>query len=208
MNTIFSINYLGSVQYWAHMLTAQQVILESNCFFERQTYRNRCHILGSNGVLPLSVPIVKPIKNVTKTKDALISYDTAWQQNHWRSIVSAYKSSPFFEYYADEYEKEYRKKHKFLWDFDMALMTIVCGQLEVPCHWQTTEQYHTPVGDDQDLREVLHPKKAWQEDPGFHPLPYHQVFGDKMGFSPNLSIIDLIFNKGPESALHLKGCMR
>lgn len=208
MNTIFSINYLGSVQYWAHLLTTQQAILEQHCFFNRQTYRNRCHILASNGVLPLSVPIVKPIKNLTKTREALISYDTPWQQNHWKSLVSAYKSTPFFEYYADDYEKEYRKKYKFLWDFDLALMHIICEHLDVGCQWQSTGQYHTPSDQEMDLRELLHPKKVWQEDPYFNPVPYHQVFGDKFGFTPNLSIIDLIFNKGPESTLHLKGCIK
>ncbi len=207
MSTFFSINYLGSVQYWAHLLNDHQPILEQNCFFERQSYRNRCHILGSNGVLTLSIPVVKPVKHHTTTKEALISYDTPWQSNHWKSILSAYKSTPYFEYYADDYEELYRRKFKFLWDFDWTLMEVVCRQLETQGRWTIANHYLTPNEGDLDLRETLHPKKEWQMDCSFNPRPYHQVFAGKFGFTPNLSIIDLVFNKGPESALHLKSCI-
>ncbi len=207
MNTLFSINYLGSVQYWAHLWAASHPILDPNCFFERQSYRNRCHILASNGVLALSVPVVKPQKNRTTIKDALLSYDTNWRSNHWKSIVSAYRNSPFFEYYADDYEAVYRNRYKFLWDFDMTLMEIVCSQLSIPNRWTIVADYQTATIGDLDLREALHPKRAWQDDASFSPAPYYQVFGEKFGFTPNLSVIDLIFNKGPESALHLQNCI-
>lgn len=208
LKTILTINYLGSVQYWAHLIASDHVLLEQNCFFNRQTYRNRCHILGSNGLLPLSIPIVKPLKNITKTRDAQISYDTAWQPNHWKSIESAYRNTPYFEYYADDYEKEFHKKHKYLLDFDMTLMAIIVSHLDVDCRWEATEQYHNAGVFELDMREMIHPKKGWQDDLSFEAHPYHQVFADKFGFTPNLSVLDLIFNKGPESKEHLLKCIK
>jgi len=207
VNSIFSISYIGSIRYWSHLVTARKVVMEQHCHFGRQTYRNRCNILAANGVLPLSIPIVKPDRGTTTTRDAQISYDTPWLQSHWRSIVSAYNGSPFFEFYADDYEKIYSKKFKFLWDLNMELLETVMDNLELNINIEFTTGYYRTNAGDNDLRETIHPKKDWRSDKAFTPIPYRQVFSDKFGFIPELSVIDLIFNKGPESRMILRQCM-
>lgn len=207
MSTILPVTYLGPIQYWAHLVNSPESIIELCCNFERQTYRNRVNILAANGVLPLSIPVEKPLKGVTKTKDALISYDTPWQANHWRSIVSAYMNTPYFEFYADDYEKIYGKNYRFLIDMHAELYSIIADNLGVEPSFVYSDSYIKAGDDDLDLRDVIHPKRDWREDSQFFPAPYRQIFSDKYGFTPNLSIIDLIFNKGPESILYLRDCM-
>ncbi len=206
MNSLFSISYFGSVSYWSFLLAADNILLEQHCRFERQSYRNRCNILGANGVLPLSVPVLKPVGGYPSTREAEISYDVDWRQSHWRSIVSAYNNSPFFEFYADEYEAIFQKKYKFLWDLNMAVFDVVENQLDVNIAYSLTSKYHQPAIDDADYREIIHPKRIMGINDGFNPVPYRQIFGEKYGFVPDLSIIDLIFNKGPESVILLRQC--
>lgn len=173
----------------------------------RQSYRNRYNIMVANGILPLTVPVVKPLKNMTHTKDALVSYDTPWQTNHWRSIVSAYGRTPFFEFYADDYEPHFNKQYKYLWDYNLSLMSVVADQLGISSDIVFTNNYDGVLLDGCDLRDMIHPKRDWQEDTSFFPQSYHQVFDDKRGFCPNLSIIDMIFNVGPDSAQLLRNCI-
>lgn len=207
MNSIFSISYFGSVSYWCFLLAADNILLEQHCRFERQSYRNRCNILAANGILPLSIPILKPAGGYPFTREAEISYDVDWRQNHWRSIVSAYNSSPFFEYYADEYEAVFQKRFKFLWDLNMAVFDVVENQLGVKVAYTPTIKYHQAAVDDADYREIIHPKRELGISDGFNPVPYRQIFGEKFGFTRDLSIIDLIFNKGPESIILLRQCL-
>ena len=203
--TLFPVTYLGPVHYFARLMHASTPVIEQHCHYTRQTYHNRCVMMAANGLLSLTVPVVKGSGEASPIRDIKIAYDTPWQTLHWRSIVSAYQSSPYFEYYQDDFLPFYTTRHTFLFDFDMALTALVCKCIDMPFQVALTDGYERHPACDADLREVIHPKKeASLADPTFHPQVYRQLFADKFGFQPNLSIIDLLFNKGPESYLVLR----
>ena len=197
--------YLGPVQYYTKFLEQKQVFIERYDSYHKQTYRNRCQILGANGPLVLTIPVIKNSGEKTLVKDVLIDYATPWQNNHWRSIFSAYNSSPFFEYFEPDFIPFYQKKWKFLFDFNMALHEVVAEILELEPNWQLTTDYVKEF-EGEDYRRAISPKQPFSvTDPQFKPMPYSQTFGEKFGFVPNLSIIDLLFNSGPETDLVLEG---
>ena len=208
---IFLISYLGPVQYYAHLMNSEQVILEKHCNYTKQTYRNRCNIFGANGILSLTIPVDKQNKTKCKSKDVRMSYDTPWNTLHWKSITSAYNSSPYFEYYMDDFYPFYEKKHKYLFDFNVQLMEVIFDIIGIHPNVTYSEEYITDTNSENyfDYREIIHPKKDYKiNDPMFLPVTYRQLFTEKNGFIPNLSIIDLIFNKGPESLIILKQSLR
>ncbi len=208
-NTLFTINYLPSIQYVAHWIDSQQPVIEKCCSYTKRTYRNRCDILGANGVLSLTVPVVKRDKPGLLTKDVMISYDTKWQDLHWRSIISAYNSSPFFEYLMDDFKPFYEQKFKYLFDFNLGLLTVVFDILDLSTDILFTENFKKEEDiKGEDLRNLIHPNKDFRtEDKLFYPKSYRQVFQDRFPFMENLSVIDLIFNKGPEAIDWLEECM-
>jgi hypothetical protein len=180
---------------------AQQVIIEKEDNYVKQTYRNRCVIASANGLQTLSIPIEKPDSPKCLTRDIRIAEHGNWQHLHWRAIVSAYNSTPFFEYYADDFLPFYEKKQEFLFDFNEQLRELSCSLLDISPSVSYSSGYITKTNpDEQDLREAIHPKKeTFLKD----FKPYYQVFENKYGFQANLSIIDLLFNKGPEAILIL-----
>lgn len=194
----------GPVEYFAQ-LSKGKVIIESYSHYTRQTYRNRYHIMAANGPLSLTVPVEKEKNKKVYDKDVKIAYHTPWQHNHWHSLVSAYNSSPFFQFYADELEPFFTKKHTRLLDFNLDSTRLICELIGINVEINFTEDFFdSPKNDSLDLREHIHPKKAINAElTGTSTIPYKQVFDERHGFQPNLSILDLLFNKGPEASLIL-----
>lgn len=197
--------YLAPVEYYSKLFRASKVQIEIHDHYTKQSYRNRCVIAGANGPLPLSVPIEKPTDLVCEMKDIRIADHGNWRHLHWNAIVSAYRSTPFFDYYADYFSPFYEKKIPFLLDFNEQLRVTICRLLEISTSVSFTESYVEHVDENQsDFREIIHPKRDWRTlDRDFGAKPYYQVFEQKFGFLPNLSIIDLLFNMGNESRLFL-----
>ncbi len=197
--------YFAPVSYYAALLRYNRVVIENGCNYVKQTYRNRCHIAGANGVLPLSVPIVKPDTLKCLTRDIRISNHGEWRHLHWNAIASAYGSSPFFEYYQDDLAPFFEKRYEFLFDFNEKIRQTICELIGIEPIVEYSGEYASPTPDEIDLREAIHPKKCIIETaPSLQTPPYYQVFAPKHGFQPDLSIIDLLMNMGPESILILK----
>ena len=198
---IFSSAYLGSVGYYSALACFDQIWIEQYDSYHKQTYRNRCSILGANGPLDLIVPVVKKSGCKTLMKDIEIDYSTKWQLLHWRSLFSAYNSSPFFQYYSDYFSPFYQKKHDYLIDFNNELMEIVLELLQMPKKFILTSQFEKGYETAVDLRNIFTPKKILkrEDDFLFNFQSYSQTFAEKFDFIPDLSIVDLLFNCGPDS---------
>ena len=209
MKTIFlSSAYLAPVEYYVKLLTYDKIFIEQYDHYLKQTYRNRCTIAAPDGPLALTVPIVKPDTPKCFMRDIRISDHGNWRHLHWNAIESAYNHTPFFEYYKDDFRPFYEQKYEFLTDFNEALCRLVCSLIDLQPRMERTSEYLAAPGPEtDDFRERIHPKKDFRtEDSDFTPCPYYQVFQEKLGFLPNLSIIDLLFNMGPESLLVLQKC--
>ena len=196
--------YLGPVQQYCKMIQYPEIFLETQENFLIQTYRNRCIIATANGPLALSIPVVKPDTLKCIIKDMKISDHGNWRKLHWNALVSAYRMSPFFEYYEDDFAPFYEKKYEYLLDFNENLRELICNLIDINPRVILTEEYIPNT--ENDFREVIRPKHE-EEDPSFMPVPYYQVFREKFGFIPNLSIVDLLFNMGPESVIVLNKCI-
>jgi len=202
MNTVFlSTAYLAPIQYYCKLFSFESVFIEKAENYLKQTYRNRCLIATSNGIQALSIPIEKPETDKCPTKDIRISNHGEWRHLHWNAFISGYGMSPFFEYYQDDFAPFYEHKFKFLFDFNEQLMQLVCNLLDIQPDISYTLDYEPSVVN--DFREWIRPKHAGT-DKTFIPQPYYQVFQHKYGFQPNLSIVDLLFNMGPEALLILR----
>ncbi|RCW34507.1 WbqC-like protein [Marinilabilia salmonicolor] len=199
----------GPVEYFAQ-LSKGKAIIEKHSHYTRQTYRNRYNIMAANGSLSLTIPVEKEKNRKVHDKDVKIAYHTPWQHNHWQSLVSAYNSSPFFQFYADEIEPFFTKKYSRLFDFNLDSTNLICDLLGIDVEINFTEEFVNSQSDEiLDLREHIHPKKTINPIlTGTSTVPYKQVFDERHGFQPNLSILDLLFNKGPEAFLVLEEMKR
>lgn len=205
MQILLSSAYLPPVQYFAHLQSAEQVWIEQYDHYQKQTYRNRCVIAAPDGPLSLTVPIEKPNTQKAFMRDIRISDHGNWRHLHWNAIESAYNHTPFFEYYKDDFRPFYEKKFDFLVDYNEQLCQLVCQLIDIDTSFQRTESYIAePSNTIIDLRDAIHPKKELMDDASFSAVPYYQVFQERLGFLPNLSIIDLLFNMGPEAILVLQ----
>lgn len=197
LTSIFATAYLPSIFYMQRLLNSENPLWEAHENFVKQSYRTRCDIVAANGKLTLSIPIVRKAAKMP-IRDVQISYDSRWQQNHWQSIVSAYNSSPFFEFFTDELSVFYHKPYKFLFDYNFELLQFVFDALDTELTIRYTNSY-MQSSEVNDYRNLIHPKR--QIPPEFQAdlRPYYQTFADKHGFMPNLSVIDLLFNMGSEA---------
>lgn len=192
---LFTIAYWPPISQCMAMKEASSIWIEGDEHFQKQSYRNRMNILSANGILPLSIPIVKETGKI-HIRNAKIDYKTDWQRIHWKSIESAYNNSPYFLYYKDNFIDFYQnKQYKWLFDYDLELISRLFKVLSVPLSLNITTQYQTSPPDCEDLRSAFHPKILSTQI----LKPYIQVFDQKFGFVKDLSIIDLICNLGPES---------
>ena len=195
---LLSTAYFPSIQYITKLLFP--VVIEKFENYSKQSFRNRCVIYGANGPQTLVIPVKKINGNKTLIKDILIDYDTNWQTNHFRSIKSAYKSAPFYEYYIDDYLIYFEKKFKFLFDLNNKIIETICEHLNIELSVNYTSSFIKEYNPDFDFRNTIHPKtRMAKPDHKFHPAKYNQVFVEKFGFVENISVIDLIFNEGTES---------
>ena len=197
---LFSTAYLPPIAYFAALAKHPEVSIEQYETFPKQTYRNRAVILSANGPLPLVVPVTHPYGNHTYTHNIGISYTERWNVNHWRAIVSAYSASPYFLYYKDKLEAILMQHYERLIDLNEALMQYLFKSLKLSVSLQYTKDY-APAGTiNEDYRNLFTPKK----DSDLTFPPYSQVFETKMPFVANLSILDLLFNLGPEAKRYLE----
>jgi len=204
LKKIFSSAIFAPIHYFSHLEACCEATIELYCNYSRQSYRNRYVIYGANGALPLTVPVIKESGKKTLTRDIRISYDIPWRETHWKSIEAAYNSSPYYLYYKDDIELLFTKKWDFLKDLNQAALEITMEATGVQTPVVYSSEYFSEYTSAKDLRDIIHPKKKFKEDKSFIPAKYRQVFGINKDFLPNLSILDLIFNKGPESLLVLR----
>lgn len=202
---ILSSAYLAPVEYYTKLYAYGAVVLERFDHYMKQTYRNRCVIASADGPLVLTLPTEKDNNPKCLMKDIRISDHGNWRHVHWNAFVAAYRHSPFFDYYADEFQRFFTHRFDFLFDFNLELCRWICEQIDIhPKIRQTVNYVKEPEGI-ADFRESIHPKRDYRrDDPDFRPASYYQVFYEKNGFLPNLSIVDLLFNMGPESILILR----
>ncbi len=178
--------------------------------YTKKSYRNRCCIFGANGLLSISIPVIKATHKKVLSKNVKIAYDTNWQKLHKKSIESAYRSSPYYEYYLDDLDRFFTQKWTYLLDFNLEIHDQICHFLEIDNNYSLTQNFISMDSIDfDDFRNQIHPKnKTKQVHSEFFFKPYTQVFGDKHGFIHNLSILDLIFNLGPNASPYLLSCRK
>ncbi len=190
--------YFGPISCWKQIINSN-ILWDVHQNYIKQTYRNRTFIHSANGLQILTVP-VKHSKIKFSMLQAKIDNSIAWQKNHWRSIESAYSSSPFFEFYKDSLEKIYIKEYIYLTKFNFDIIKLILEWTDIEMKSELSKDYKIGYENSLDLRKNMENKKySCSEN-----LKYRQVFSDKNGFLNDLSIIDLIFNEGPNSISYLK----
>jgi hypothetical protein len=191
--------YLAPVSMYVHLYAGTRMLIDLDAPFVKQTFRNRALIAAENGALPLTVPVVHSGGARQAMRDVRISDHGNWRRMHWNAIVSAYKKSPFFDYYADDFRPFYEKRYDFLVDFNMQLHDTVCGLLGLERETAalgSVEKTELSV----DVRSLAEPSA----ETAAAPQHYYQVFEQRNGFLSNLSIADLLFNMGPEGLITLR----
>ena len=205
--------YLAPISYYAHLLQCDVFSIDTSEIYRKQTLRNRCYIASPNGPLALTIPVVKFVPCHTPMRDIRISDHGNWRHLHWNALQSSYGRTPFFEFYADDFAPFYKKKWEFLVDYNQALQEKVCELLGIESHPSplTSDLWSTSLATRDNSNEFgsplaaqkVHPSPFTHNPSPFTLHPYYQLFSDRHGFMPDLSIVDLLFNMGPESILYL-----
>lgn len=196
-SVLIDLHYLPCLEFFTCVLNFNEIILESNEHFAKQSYRNRCYLQGSNKIEMLSIPVIDGNKK-TLIKDVKIDYSQRWETIHWRTINAAYGKSPFFEFFADYFQAIYEKKPAFLWDINLSFLTLCLKLMKQNKTISQTEIYEKQVNNGIfDARSLINAKKGFKNNHFYQPIAYQQNFGNE--FEPNLSIIDLLFCRGNQS---------
>lgn len=192
---VVSTAYLPTIEYFAFIVKSEVFFMEDAETYQKQSYRNRAYIMTAGGVQTLILPTRHETQR-SCIRDVRIDYKCPWQLKHWRAIESAYSGTPYFLYFRDFIYPFFEKKYEFLFDYNLELTEVLLQLFKikkVPAFTETFEkEYHERL----DLRNLIHPKK----EPLLQKTPYHQVFDDRFPFIGNLSVIDLLFNAGPDLA--------
>ena len=194
--------YLAPVPLYVHLYAADRFVIDDVSPFVKQTYRSRAAIATESGAQQLTIPVVHDGGRVAM-RDVRISEHGNWRHQHWNAIVSAYRKSPFFEYYADDFAHFYEEKDGFLMDFNLRLHGVVSELLGLERGVAFLSARDVDAVAVSDLRNMAEPKVLASMQ-GVSELPYYQVFAQRNGFIPSLSIVDLLFNTGPEGLLLLR----
>ncbi|MCW3076807.1 MAG: hypothetical protein JWO32_1416 [Bacteroidetes bacterium] len=201
MNVLLSTAYWPNLHYFYYVLKAEKVTIEAHEHYQKQSFRNRTQVLTANGILDLTIPVKKKaLKELISEQE--ISYSEAWQLKHWRAITSAYKNSPYFEYFEDDLKKFYTEEYKFLLNYNLEQLKTLFKLLRIKKELHLTSHFERTVKEESDLREIIHPKNNALTDDitgEFLSKPYYQTFENKFKFTPNLSVLDLLLNKGMET---------
>lgn len=193
-------SYFPTIEQMAAVAQAEKVVFEVEDNYQKQTYRNRTYIAHSNGKLLLNIP-VKHSKNGNrqKTKDILVENDFPWQDHHWKSLQSAYRTSPFFEFYEDDLEPIFTEKVERLMEFNLNIFNILCEIIGIDIEVSHTTEFEKKPEID-DLRILVNAKRKST----FKCEKYTQVHEANHSFLPNLSVLDLLFNEGPNTLTYLE----
>ena len=194
MSLVLSSVYAGNLVYYSLIANSNKIILDVYENFNKQSYRNRCVIASPNGPLKLIIPIVRSSKNIVK--DVKIDNTQNWKKIHWKSFESSYRSSPYFEFYEDEfYSLYFKNKNDFLFDFNNKINLAILKCLGIETEIIISSSYVEKDLEIEDFRNITPSKSKDLEK--FKEIKYNQVFQEKQSFLPNLSILDLLFNEGP-----------
>ena len=200
MSILIHPTYFPSIANFVAIINSKQVTFEVCDNYQKQTYRNRMFIAGPNGKLPLTVPVIYSQNNRPLYKDVEISYDSNWQDLHWKSIQTAYSSSPFFEFYEDDLKPLFKLNTTNLMTFNFKCFDVILECLQLDLKYNTSTHYRKDYNNLEDFRYLVDNRKETCQ-----PFqPYIQVFNDKYSFLPNLSILDLICNEGPNAIMYLE----
>ncbi len=210
MNFLLSTAYIPPISYFSFFSGKNIILLEGHENYQKQSFRNRCHVLSPQGSLLLTVPIQKSPKSQhlslgtsMNIQDIKISYDFKWQKLHWMTLQSCYRRSTYFEYYEDSIRLFFEQSYPFLWDLNLAWLQFLLEAYRINSDQvlQLTDYYSSAQNPHWlDFRSDIHPKKPWN----LEGEPYPQVFNSKGIFQEDLSILDLLFNQGPEGILYLQ----
>ena len=199
MVPLLSTSYLPPILYVAACVKSGEIVIEKHEHFIKQTHRNRTLIYGANGVLPLIIPVQHTNLSIIPIHEVKIANDSDWQKIHWRSMVSAYRNSAFFDYYEDDFGALYHRYSHTLFEFNLGLLNILFRLLKADVIVSFTSSYQKDVPAWNDLRSEFHFDQQALQQPKTPEISYRQVFSSKYGFIHNLSVADLLFNEGPKS---------
>jgi hypothetical protein len=195
MDILIHPNYFPNIHQFTQIIKADIILFEASDNYQKQTFRNRTYIYGANGKLGLFVPVIHTHNNRELFKDVKISYDSNWMDLHLKSLQSAYRSSPYFEYFEDNFVKLYSEKEKFLVDFNIKCIKLISNLLDLNLNYKISNEYVVKTNDIIDLRGLSNARKEKK----INTPRYIQVFESKHGYLNNLSILDLIFSEGTNS---------